>query len=175
MIAKYIDQWIIEARAFKIPYTPFSHNFWVLLGPGGVIEGQIHGLAVDPATGRSQAIGSARYLLQAVSDACILWSLQPGQVSCLCAAGSWQEIAGRWQAALAAIPAINELKLSYPNLWQHALKPNSNSVFNTIGLIMGFAAPSRLLPAWAPGVNKIISAEIIRQYCYCPPPPRRHT
>jgi len=72
----------------------------------------------------------------------------------------------RWQSAVNSIPSINALKLHYPNLWQHFYKRNSNTVFTTIGQIMGFAMPALLLPTYALGINLVISQDIIDQYHY---------
>lgn len=159
----YSMLWSIEARAFKIPYTPFTHNFWALTAAGCVVD-QIHGLAVDPNTGQTKAIGSSHDQLLVVNDPTICWSLQPKQPTTVCDIGSEAAITHRWQAALRAIPALNALKLPYPDLWQHLYKENSNSVFNTIGQIMGFATPALLLPTNAPGINRVISHEIIAKY-----------
>ena len=158
------DQWCIQARAFRIRYVPCTHNFWALIDPYGRVADQLHGLAFDPVTGQTRAIGSSRDLLQAMNDATIQWSLQPGQPITPCAEGSKCEVMKRWQAALHSLPAINALKLSYPNLWQHLFKKNSNSVFTTLGLIMGFDQPARLLPTFAPGIHLVISDEIVNTY-----------
>lgn len=162
------DEWQVEARAFPIPYTPFSHNFWVLVNPAGEVVDQLHGLAVDRKTGRTKAVGTSRDLLLVVRDAGIRWSLKPEQPVTVCARGPADKIGRRWQAAVDAIPAINALELSYPNPWQHFYKLNSNSVFSTIGRIMGFVAPAFLLGTWAPGADRIISETIIQRYQYIP-------
>ena len=163
---KRLELWAIEARAFAIPFTPFTHNFWALTSPEGKVTDQLHGLAVDPKTGTSKAIGNSSHLLLAVNDASILWSLQPGQPSAICATGDEASIRNRWQAALDAIPAINALEIPYPDLWEHGYKKNSNSIFNTLGQIMGFTEPSELLPTSAPGVELVISQDIIDRYGY---------
>lgn len=167
--------WAIEARAFMIPYTPFSHNFWVLADGAGRVAGQLHGLAVDPDTGESRAVGSSRDLLQAVDNPAIAWSRQPGQPRVVCAAGAEEELRRRWQCARDAIPAMNALRIAYPNFWQHFYRLNSNSVFNTFGHILGFGAPDRLLPTLAPGIRLVVSAEIIEHYGYKGSPARRKT
>lgn len=76
------------------------------------------------------------------------------------------EIKARWQAALNSISEINGLKLPYPNLWQHFYKKNSNTIFNTLGQIMGIPEPAQLLPTWALGINLIISQDMIDHYHY---------
>lgn len=157
---------LIQARAFEIPYTPFSHNFWVLLLAPDIILDQLHGLAVDPKTGLTKAIGNSSHLLQAVSNPQISWSLQPGQPTTQCVCGPSEEIAKRWQSALLAIPDINALRISYPDIWQHGYKKNSNTMYNSLGQIMGFPEPAKLLPTWAPGVSKVISPSIIDRYRY---------
>ena len=166
LIQSHGDLWRIEARSFRIRYTPFAHNFWLLTAPDGAPAGQIHGLAVDPATGQAQAVGNSRCLLQAVHAADFVWSLQLHQPCAVAAVGSKQTIFRRWQAALAAIPALNALALPYPNVWQHGYKPNSNSIFTTIGQILGFARPQQLLPAWAPGASITIAPEIVAKFRY---------
>lgn len=158
--------WSIQARAFKIPYTPFTHNFWALVDPAGSVADQIHGLAFDPAAGTTKAIGNSSHFLLAVHDPTISWSLQPEQPARTCLSGDEATVRQRWQAALNSISAINDLKLSYPNLWQHFYKKNSNSIFNTIGQIMGFSHTAKLLPTWAPGIKQVVSQEIIEKYCY---------
>lgn len=158
--------WKIEARGFLISYTPFAHNFWVLADECNQAIDQIHGLAVDPFTGVTKAIGNSRHWLQAVRDSSITWSLQPNQPIAIAAEEKKETIQKRWQAALYAIPAINGLCLPYPNLWQHGTRPNSNSIFNTIGQILGFSDPPSLLSTWAPGVEVTIGPEIIAHYCY---------
>jgi hypothetical protein len=160
------NQWNLQARAFQIPYTPFTHNFWVLVTHHHMVTDQIHGLAFNPESKTTKAIGSSAHRLQVIRDAGISWSLQPNQPLVSCIAGTETEIKERWQAAVNAIPAINALHLPYPDLWEHFHKKNCNSVFNTLGQIMGIAAPSRLLSTWAPGVHLIISQDIIHHYCY---------
>lgn len=149
-----------------IPYTPFTHNFWVLTNPYNIPMDQIHGLAVNPETGETKAIGSSADVLQVVRDAAIIWSLQQNQPTKVCLAACEAEIKDRWQTACNAIPEINALKLPYPDWWQHFYKKNSNTVFNTIGRIMGFSSPVHLLPTWAPGIRLIISQDIINRYCH---------
>jgi hypothetical protein len=161
--------WRIEARAFPIPYTPFSHNFWALVNPPGEVVDQLHGLAVDRQTGRTKAVGTARDLLQVVRDGSIRWSLKPGQPVTVCASGTADEIGRRWQAAVDAMPAINALALPYPNPWQHFYRLNSNSVFCTLGRIMAFVAPAFLLGTWAPGAELVVSQTIVEDFRYSPP------
>lgn len=160
------QNWGIEARAFPIPYTPFSHNFWVLVDADNYVCDQLHGLAVDPKTGCEKAIGNSTHHLQVIHRADVLWALQPGQPTVVCVTGPETKIQNRWQAAVSAITAINALQLSYPAWWQHGYKINSNSVFATLGQIMGFPEPQSILPTLAPGIKLVISREIIDQYCY---------
>jgi len=161
-----LSNWKIEARALKIRYLPFTHNFWVLTDPNNNIIDQIHGLAVDPTTGLTKAIGNSDHLLQVIRDSTIDWSLQSGQPRMTCATGHEIEAKRRWQTAVNSIPALNALHLRYPNLWQHLYRKNSNTVFNTIGKIMGFVTPALLLQTRAPGVNLVLSQDIINQYLY---------
>jgi hypothetical protein len=163
------DKWAIEARAFRVPLMPFTHNFWALVGTDGTVADQLHGLAVDPRTGEAKAVGWSAHRLLAVRGTGFAWALQPGQPAAVCARGPKAEVAARWLAATAAIPAINGLELRYPNLWQHGFRANSNSMFNTFGQIMGFEAPAALLPTLAPGVKLVVSRELIELYRYRPP------
>lgn len=158
----------IQAHAFAIARTPFTHNFWVLTGPENRILDQLHGLAYDPVTQRTKAVGNSSCLLQVLHDPAITWSRQPGQAKAICHTGDQAMITLLWQAALHAIPAINDLKLRYPDWWQHFYKPNCNSVFNTLGQIMNVPSPPSLLPTWAPGIHLIISQKIIDQFRYQP-------
>lgn len=160
------EMWDIEARAFSIPYTPFTHNFWALLNSDHCVVEQLHGLAVDPRTGRTQAVGNSSHLLQVIHRTDIVWALQPNQPSVVCATGLETQVRLRWQAALDAMLEINALCLPYPDWWQHAYKENSNSVFTTLGLIMGFSEPQTLLATLAPGVKLVISEEIITRHSY---------
>lgn len=161
-----MNKWSIEARAFPIKYTPFTHNFWVLTDSNNNIIDQIHGLAVDPITRIATAIGNSHHLLQVMRDSKIVWSLQRGQPTIICITDHEIEIRLRWQAAINSMSAINALKLRYPNLWQHLYKKNSNTIFNTIGQIMGFLMLPPILPTRAPGINLVISQDIINQYLY---------
>lgn len=162
--------WAIEARAFRVWLTPFTHNFWLLRDAAGAVADQLHGLAVDQRTGARKAIGGAADRLTVVRDREIAWALQPGQPAATAASGPAAELAARWQAAVAAGGAINALGLPYPALWQHFSRVNCNSVFRTLGLAMGFAAPERLLATWAPGIGRPVSQAIVAQYGYRTPP-----
>jgi hypothetical protein len=159
-----MGDWIIEARAFRIYYTPFTHAFWLLRDAAGAVADQLHGLAVDPVTGATKAVGSSAHLLQVVRGREIAWALQPGQRTAAAAGGREEEVAPRWQAAVAAAEALNALGLRYPDLWQHGWRPNCNSVFSTLGLIMGFSSPALLLGTWAPGIRLPVSPEIVERY-----------
>jgi hypothetical protein len=158
--------WSIEARALKIPYTPFTHNFWALTDENNNVIDQIHGLAVDPQTGTTKAIGSSSDLLQVIRGSNFKWSLRPNQLTVICTTGQETVTKQIWQAAVNSFHKINALQLHYPNLWQHFYKKNSNTIFNTIGQIMGIDAPAHLLPTCAPGIHLIISQNIINQYRY---------
>lgn len=160
--------WSIQAKAFKIHYTPFSHLFWVLVKEKEIVD-QLHGLAFQPEKGTTVAIGNASCQLLAVNDATISWSLQPNQKTAVGAQGTEQEINTRWQAALVALPEINSLNLTYPNLWQHFCKKNSNSLFHTLGLIMAIPNPASLLPIWAPGIQFLLDKTLIEKYRYSTP------
>ncbi len=162
------DKWAIEARAFRVPFMPFSHNFWALVDADGRVAEQLHGLAVDPATGETKAIGWSAHLLLAVRGNDFPWALQPGQPRTVCVRGCEGEVLPRWLAATAAIPAVNALGLRYPNPWQHWCRTNCNTVFNTFGQIMGFDEPAGLLPTLAPGIRLVVSEELIEQYKYRP-------
>jgi hypothetical protein len=161
-------EWAIEARAFCIRFTPFSHNFWALVDGDGRVAEQLHGLAVDPATGQAKAIGWSAHLLLAVRGADFPWALQPGQPRAVCARGGEGEVLARWLAAAAAVPAVNALGLRYPNLWQHGYRANCNTIFHTFGQIMGFEDPTRLLPTLAPGIGRVVSRELVERYRFRP-------
>ncbi|WP_371371795.1 hypothetical protein [Sporomusa aerivorans] len=156
--------WNIQARAYRIPFTPFTHNFWALAEPSGAIADQLHGLAFDPDSQTIKAIGNSSHWLLAVHDPTIVWSLKRNQPTVICFSDREIKVRDRWQAALHSLPEINALHLPYPDLWQHFYKKNSNTLFNTLGLIMGFASP--LLSTLAPGIHRVISEEIIKKYSY---------
>lgn len=163
-----LHQWSIEARALQITYTPFTHNYWVLKNENNNVIDQIHGLAVDPLTGTIKSIGKSSDLLQVIRGSNFIWSLQPNQMTVICTTGHETETKQRWQAAINSFHEINALQLHYPNLWEHFYKKNSNSIFNTIGQIMGIDTPESLLPTRAPGIHLIISQDIINQHRYKP-------
>lgn len=121
-------------------------------------------MAFDPKTKTTKSIGNSSHLLQVIHDSTIVWSLQPNQPTAVCFIGHEAEIKAKWQAALNAIPEINKLHLSYPNLWQHFYKKNSNTIFNTLGQIMGIPNPAELLPTCALGINLVISQDFINRY-----------
>lgn len=163
-------QWRIEARAFLICIlritTPFAHNFWALVNPDGDVVNQIHGLAVDLQTGRELPRGNSNDLLQVVIRRDFPWAIVQGQPTIVAAAGDAAAIKARWYAAVSAKQEINDLRLHYPNLSEQLSKPNSNTVFHTMGNIMGFPI-KRIGPyTIALGVEKVISQKIVDKYIY---------
>ena len=149
------EAWSIEARAFLFGPFPLAHHFFVLIDPAGQVTDQLHGLATDPKTGLTKAIGHSGHLLLAHGGVIFPWSQQPEQPRHVCLTDDFAAVRACWQIALNAIPDINALQMPYPNLWQHFHRPNSNSVFALFAAIMAFDVPERLPPhrAFAVGVR----------------------
>lgn len=75
-------------------------------------------------------------------------------------------MSAHWGCALLAIPAVNALRIPYPNVWQHFHRPNSNSIFALFAAIMAFEVPARLPPAnaFAVGLHTPVSREIAERF-----------
>jgi hypothetical protein len=115
--------WIIEARAFKIWFTPFTHDFWVLRDAAGAVADQLHGLAVDPRTGARKAVGQFGAFAAGGAGRDDRLGAAAGQPAAAAVRGREEEVVPRWLAAVAAATAINALGLRYPDVWQHGWRP----------------------------------------------------
>lgn len=150
----------LEARAFRLARW-CSHNFWVLRGPSGEWLGELHGLATDRRNGRPVPIGYARWHalkgwhFTAAEGLTLCRPNQPFQHVYL---GDEADVAGRWQAALRCLDAINAQDIDYPRggvrLWGGTC--NSNSVFSTFAIAMGLVPP-RFPGLWQPGLKRPIA------------------
>jgi hypothetical protein len=160
------ETWSIEARAFLFGPFPLAHHFWALIDPAGHIADQLHGLATDPKTGVTKAVGHSGHLLLAHSGVPFPWSQQPDQPRHVCLEDDFAAVCACWQKALNVIPDINALQIPYPNLWQHFHRPNSNSIFALFAAVMAFDVPERLPPAnaLAIGLHTPVSPDILDRY-----------
>ncbi len=134
---------IIEAQ-FTFLAGLAGHHLLAQRNPAGEIMGELDGLAM----GRDGSIKPVGY---SPCDRLKVFHFQstylyaPGLPQCEVYAGSQQEVFNRWDAALDAANAINELDLHYPFL---GLGKNSNSVASTLIAAMKLTEPE--IPGAAP-------------------------
>jgi hypothetical protein len=140
----------IEARAFRVALA-WTHNFWVLKDAArDTTIAELHGLAYDRVTCRILPIGTTRnhslrvfvfpheaaYSAElgiAVSSTRMYWRSRAQVVHV------GDDGMDRWRAAVAAMPMLDDLDLTYPPYGFNVLAPtvNSNSAYRTFGEIMG--------------------------------------
>lgn len=145
----------IEARSLSVAGVA-SHNFWVLRDEDGRAVAELHGLATDRATGLPVPIGTdaerfslrqwhfphdesyARGIGAAVDRRTYIQDGQPSQTVLI---ADKAEVLARWNSAVSAGPALNNLDLDYPPYGVRVFGPtvNSNSSYRTSGEIMGVA------------------------------------
>jgi len=141
--------YIIEARSYRLGI--WSHNFWVLRDEALKCSlGELHGLAVSRVTGRIVPIGtSSEHGLRAyvfaheeAYAARLGIKVEPTRMFDVSPAHPVYEGGDgldRWQAAVAAIPLLNEQDLDYPpwgfNFFGATV--NSNSAYRTFAELMG--------------------------------------
>ncbi|HYC46493.1 MAG TPA: hypothetical protein VED01_13550 [Burkholderiales bacterium] len=155
----------IEARSFPI-LCLCCHNFWVLkdLDSGATIA-ELHGLAFDPATGRTLPIGYTREhrlrLFVYAHDAAYATEAGAPVYTTRMHSRSRSQMVyreadakARWDAAVRAVPALNALDLGYPPLGFSLLTGtvNSNSAYRTFGEIMGVPVHT-FTRAYGPGLR----------------------
>lgn len=142
---------IIEARSYRLGI--WSHNFWVLRDAAlNRTLAELHGLATSRVTGRIVPIGTTsehglRAYVFAHEEAYAARLGIKVKVTRMFGAShahpvhEGEDALDRWQAAVAAIPFLNEQDLDYPPWGFNLFGPtvNSNSAYRTSAEIMGIA------------------------------------
>lgn len=167
----------IEARSLGVAGVA-SHNFWVLRDERGRAVAELHGLATDRETGQPVPIGTDadRYSLRqwhyphdeayarSLGASVDRWSyIQDGQSHQAVLIADQAEVLARWNAAVSAGQALNNLDIDYPPYGFKVFggTVNSNTSYRTTGEIMGVAV--RPFPGvLEPGLNnRMVSPESI--------------
>ena len=169
----------IEARSLSVAGVA-SHNFWVLRDENGRAIAELHGLATDRETGLPVPIGTdaerfslrqwhfphdesyARGIGAAVDRRSYI---QDGQAHQTVLIADKAEVLARWNSAVGAGQALNNLDLDYPPYGVRVFGPtvNSNSSYRTTGEIMGVAV-HRFSGVMEPGVdNRMVTPESIER------------
>lgn len=154
----------IEARAYDIVGLA-AHDFWVLRDEKGNVLGQLHGLATNTEN-KIKPIGiigdklkfyhfGSRAILLGLNPNCNLNYIKAGQKSKLVFAGSSDDVLGRWDNAVKALPYLNSLEISYTPFGILGLVHiNSNTAYTLLGKLMGI--PVHNFPGyWQPGSRNI--------------------
>ena len=140
----------IEARAFRVALA-WSHNFWVLKEAGrDATIAELHGLAYDRINQCILPIGTnLNHALRV-----FVFPHDPDYAARLGAPIKFTRMFGRsrahvvyegadaltrWDAAVEAMPLLDQLDLTYPPYGFNVMRPtvNSNSAYRTFGEIMG--------------------------------------
>ncbi len=147
-----MPRFALEAALFllPVPFVRFAHNFWILRNlETNKILAELHGLATSRSSGMILPIGITKnHCLRAyhfVYDASIL-GLEGGEIHRfhlpihkrqIIAVGD--HLTKLWFQAVAAIPRINQLDLTYPSCgFCLPLNKtiNSNSIYHTFADLM---------------------------------------
>lgn len=168
----------IEARAYDIVGLA-AHNFWVLRDEKGNVLGQLHGLATTNEN-RIKPIGTigdklkfyhfgSRALLSGLSPQKNLNYIKAGQRSQRMYSGSPDEVLGRWDNAVKALPYLNSLVVPYTSFAVLGLIPvNSNTAYTLLGKLMGIPVhyfPGYWQPGWH-GTDKILTVSQLKAMSY---------
>jgi len=138
----------IEARSFSIALA-WYHNFWILKHADGSTIAELHGLAYDRINHTILPIGTtkdhalrvfvfphdaayAARLRLATGSTRMYWRSRARVVY------QGEDGLARWSAAVAAMPLLDQLDLTYPPFGFNLRTPtiNSNSAYRTFGEIM---------------------------------------
>ena len=138
----------IEARSFPIAVA-WCHNFWVLKNADDATLAELHGLAYDRINHRILPIGTTkdhalRVFLFPHDPAYAATVGRPMHTTRMYSnsrariAYRGDDALARWEAAVAAMPLLDELDLTYPPYGFNVRTPtvNSNSAYRTFGEIM---------------------------------------
>ncbi len=171
----------IEARSFAIAVA-WCHNFWVLKNADDSTVAELHGLAYDRITRRILPIGTTKdhalrvFLFPhdpayAAKVGLPLHSTRMYSRSRMRVVYSGEDALARWETAVAAMPLLDELDLTYPPYGFNIRTPtvNSNSAYRTFGEIMG--VPVHDFPrALGPGLRtRMMSASAIERLKFLSP------
>jgi hypothetical protein len=168
----------IEARAYDIVGLA-AHDFWVLRDEKGNVLGQLHGLATNTEN-RIKAIGiigdklkfyhfGSRAILLGLNPDCDLNYIKAGQKSQLVFSGTPDEVLGRWDNAVKALPYLNSLNVPYTPLGILGLAHiNSNTAYTLLGKLMGIPVHN-FSYCWQPGcrnTDKILTSSQLESMRY---------
>ncbi len=176
-----MPNYTIEARSLNIAEGVAGHDFWVLRDERGTAIAELHGLATDRQTGQAIPVGTdedrhslrvwhyahdAGYAKSIGASVDRTTYIQDGQPARTVLSASRDEVLARWNAAVAAAPALNALDLDYPNYGFNIFSDtvNSNSTYRTLGEIMGVQVRD-FGGRMEPGIdNRMVSPERIEQF-----------
>jgi hypothetical protein len=170
----------IEARAYDIAGLA-AHDFWVLRDDECNVLGQLHGLATS-IENRIKPMGTfgdklkfyhfgSRAVLSGLNPQKNLNYIKAGQRSARMHSGSPDEVLGRWDNAVKALPYLNSLEVPYTPFAVLGLIPvNSNTAYALLGKLMGIPVhffPRCWQPGWG-GIEKILAAWQLKAMSYSP-------
>jgi hypothetical protein len=170
--------YVIEARSYRFAFA-FSHNFWVLRRGDGNAVAELHGLAFDRTSRTILPIGTTadhslrvfvfpherEYAMKVGRKITVtrMFEMSRGR-----AVYRGRDALARWEAAIAAMPILEELDLTYPPYGFNVLSPtvNSNSAYRTFGEIMD--VPIHTFVAMVqPGIgSRMLSPQALRRLRY---------
>lgn len=168
----------IEARAYDIVGLA-AHDFWVLRDEKGNVLGQLHGLATNPEN-RIKPMGTigdklkfyhfgSRAILFGLNPECNLNYIKAGQISRQVFVGTPDDVLGRWDNAVKALPYLNSLEVPYTPFAVMSLVPiNSNTAYTLLGAIMGLPL-HKFSAYWQPGwrsTHKILTVSQLESVRY---------
>ena len=168
----------IEARAYDI-ISLAAHAFWVLRDKKGNVFGQLHGLATNTEN-QIKPMGTlgdklkfyhfgSRAILLGLSPEKDLNYIWAGQKSKRMYSGSPDEVLGRWDNAVKALPYLNSLGVPYTPFAVLGLAPiNSNTAYTLLGKLMGIPV-HYFSGCWQPGWGnsyKILTASQLEAMRY---------
>jgi hypothetical protein len=175
--------YLIEARSYRLGI--WSHNFWVLRDETlKCALAELHGLAMSRVTGRIVPIGTTaehglRAYVFAHEEAYAAGLGLKVKVTRMFGESPAHPVyegadgLERWQAAVAAIPVMNELDLDYPpwgfNFFGATV--NSNSAYRTFAELMGIEV-YEFPDVVGPGMrNRMLTLEEIERLRFQPQGP----
>lgn len=171
-------QYSIEARAYDIIGLA-AHDFWVLRDEEGHVLGQLHGLATTTENQiKSMGTLGDKLKFYHFGPRALLFGLNPdwdlnfiyaNQQAKPMFTGSPDEILGRWDNAVQALPYLNRLNVPYTPFAVLSWFPiNSNTAYALLSKLMGIPA-HHFSGYWQPGwqnCDKILTASELEAMCY---------
>jgi hypothetical protein len=170
--------YVIEARSFRFAFA-CSHNFWVLRRGDGHSVAELHGLAFDRTTRTILPIGTTRdhslrvfifpherdYAMKVGRKITVTHMFEASRSR---AVYRGRDVLARWEAAIAAMPVLEELDLTYPPYGFNVLSPtvNSNSAYRTFGEIMDVPI-HKFVGVLQPGLGSVmVSPQTLKRLRY---------